>query len=287
MPFNLEKAKQIHNNYYDYSHVKYVDVYTKVEIICPKHGSFLQSPKIHIYSKGGCKLCSIERITGSFDFSKARNLHCDFYDYSKVRYQNSMVKVEIVCPLHGSFLQTPDKHLSGCGCPRCKAERIGDFNRLPADQFITRAENFHLHKYNYDQVKYVNMKTRVTILCPKHGEFEQTPNNHLAGNGCPHCSTSVSGSGDRWLSSFNNPNMLREHNLWIEGRRFRVDGFDPQTNTIYEYFGVFWHGCPSYTDHSKINPRTKIPYRHAYEETLKRIECFEQNGYNLIFVWGK
>ena len=51
--------------------------------------------------------------------SDFRQVHGDFYDYSKVIYINSCTKVIIICPVHGEFEQTPNSHLSGQGCPEC------------------------------------------------------------------------------------------------------------------------------------------------------------------------
>lgn len=289
MPFNTLKAHQIHSHKYDYSKVVYVDSATKVEIICPVHGTFWQSPKIHIYGKGGCKQCANDRVRGAFAADKAASVHSGRYDYSNVKYVNADTKVEIICPSHGSFWQTPDKHINvGTGCPGCKSALLSSDRRLTIPGFVERATQVHGTLYDYSKVAFTNMHDRVEILCPRHGSFWQTPTNHVDGaNGCPSCSTNVSRSGDLWISSFNIPSIMREHVICIDGKRYKVDGYDPATNTVYEYFGVFWHGCPSYTDHSKINPRNNIPYQVLYEKTLERIEVFKRAGFNLVYQWGK
>lgn len=53
--------------------------------------------------------------------------------------------------------------------------------------FISKARQVHGDKFDYSKVNYVNSQTKVTIICPIHGEFEQKPNNHLNGQGCIHC----------------------------------------------------------------------------------------------------
>lgn len=68
---------------------------------------------------------------------------------------------------------------------------------------------------------------------------------------------------------------------------YKVDGYDPKTNTIYEYFGVFWHGDPDYTDHTKMNPCNKIPYKQLYQRTQQRIKTFRDTGYSVVYAWGK
>ena len=106
------------------------------------------------------------------------------YDYSKVDYKQSKIKVIIICPIHGEFEQTPDHHLSGQGCPKCKA----DEKRSSTEQFVQRSILVHGEKkYDYSKVDYKQSKIKVIIICPIHGEFEQTPDHHLSGKGCPFC----------------------------------------------------------------------------------------------------
>jgi hypothetical protein len=114
----IDSAIKIHGNKYDYSRVKYINSRTNVCIICPEHGEFWQTPHSHL--KGfGCKKCSKQVYdTGSF-ITKAKKIHGDKYDYSKVNYVDSKTKVCIICPEHGEFWQRPDMHLSGHLCPFC------------------------------------------------------------------------------------------------------------------------------------------------------------------------
>ena len=106
------------------------------------------------------------------------------YDYSLVDYKHSKTKVIIVCPEHGEFNQTPANHLSGNGCPKCSI----DEHRSSIEQFIRKAIFVHGEKkYDYSKVDYKQSQSKVIIVCPEHGEFEQTPNNHLKGQGCPKC----------------------------------------------------------------------------------------------------
>jgi hypothetical protein len=93
-------------------------------------------------------------------------------------------------------------------------------------------------------------------------------------------------SGKTWIDSFNNPNMVREHIQLINGKRFKFDGYDPTTNTVYEYFGFFWHGHPEHTDHTKINPRTKTTFASLYAATLDKIRMIEDAGFTLVYAWG-
>ena len=118
---------------------------------------------------------------------EATEKHKGKYDYSKVEYVNKRTKVCIICPEHGEFWQTPGNHTQGRGCPRCANEANGERCHSSKEEFIKKAHEEHGDKYDYSKVDYVNNKTKVCIICPEHGEFWQTPNDHLKGIGCQKC----------------------------------------------------------------------------------------------------
>jgi hypothetical protein len=124
---------------------------------------------------------------------KARKIHSDKYDYSKVEYVNNKTKVSITCPLHGDFWQTPKYHLDGCGCKMCYNEKRGKTHKLNTTTFIEAAIKKHNDKYSYKKCIYTAIHEKVCIICPKHGEFWQNANNHLRGQGCPLCANSKKG----------------------------------------------------------------------------------------------
>lgn len=115
--------------------------------------------------------------------NKAKSIHGNKYDYSLVNYINNRTKVKIVCESHGKFEQRPDSHLSGSGCLKCFHSYITKNNMY----FIDKAKKIHGDKYDYSLLDYKNCRTKIKIICPIHGEFEQTPSNHLSGDGCYDC----------------------------------------------------------------------------------------------------
>jgi len=125
---------------------------------------------------------------------KAKKVHGENrYDYSKVSYVNSRTKVTIICKKHNKeFLQSPNKHLSGRGCPICSITNRNDKNRCTLEEFIEKAKKVHgENRYDYSKVNYVNNETEVTIICPKHGIFSKIPREHTSKSkksGCPKCS---------------------------------------------------------------------------------------------------
>jgi len=199
----INKAHEVHGDKYDYSKVEYINSKTKVRIVCPKHGEFLQTPNMHLRGSG-CPNCGIESRTSSRknsleDFiNKAREVHGDKYDYSKVEYVDSHTKVCIICPKHGEFWQSPNTHLSGHGCIKCCKYRIGPKSKLTTEEFIRRAKEIHGDKYDYSKVEYVDFRTKVCIICPEHGEFWQAPKGHLNGQGCSKCA-GMNKTTEEWI----------------------------------------------------------------------------------------
>lgn len=114
------------------------------------------------------------KLTTEQFISKAKLVHGDRYDYELVEYINNRTKLIIVCREHGQFEQKPASHLQGKGCPSCTVNR-----KLITETFIQKATLVHNNKYSYDLVEYVNNKTKVKIICPTHGQFEQSPSHHL------------------------------------------------------------------------------------------------------------
>jgi len=182
----LEKSKVLHNDKFDYSLVEYVNNRTKVSIICPVHGEFTQIPHSHLSGNGCDKCARIYRKSTTEEFiSKAKLVHNDKYDYSLVEYVESKLNVKIICPVHGEFTQTPSNHLSGSSCHKCNC--LTGYRKSTTEEFISKAKLLHNDKFDYSLVDYINNRTKVSIICPVHGEFTQTPASHLSGRGCLKC----------------------------------------------------------------------------------------------------
>ena len=178
----IKRAREVHGDTYTYGSVKYVNQQTKIIITCPKHGDFQQLPTNFIRGYG-CPKCSKNvRDTETF-INKAKDVHGNRYDYTKVLYKRTDFPVTIICPEHGEFEQLPSVHLSGSKCPKCSHRSY----KLTTEEFIKRAHEVHGDKYDYSKVKYVNSQTIVTITCPEHGDFNKLPPDHLKGSGCKIC----------------------------------------------------------------------------------------------------
>jgi len=115
----IKKARGVHNNKYDYSKVKYKSSHIKIIILCKEHGEFEQIPNSHL-KKCGCPKCfGNKKLTTQEFIKKAKQIHGNKYNYLKVKYKNSHIKIIILCKKHGEFKQIPTHHLNGHGCQRC------------------------------------------------------------------------------------------------------------------------------------------------------------------------
>lgn len=120
---------------------------------------------------------------------QAAKKHGGKYDYSKVEYKNDHTPVKLKCNRCGTvFEQIPMSHLRGSGCDKCNRkvameERI----KRAAAKFKKQATLKHNSKYTYDRFVYKGAKFLSIITCPIHGDFKQTPGNHLTGYGCDKC----------------------------------------------------------------------------------------------------
>ena len=244
----IEKANTIHNNKFDYSNVIYINNSTKVKIVCPLHGEFEQTPNNHLNGKS-CYECGIIKISKKNKLAQeefidmANKIHNFKFDYSNTNYLNSKTKIEIICPFHGSFIQSPSDHLSKCGCPKCGFKSMVELRRKKDEiHFELKAKRIHGNTYDYSNVEYKSATKKIKIICKKHGEFLQTPNIHLDGCGCPKCNES---SGERKIRIFLENKQIsfvqqKTFDECINTKTFKKLKFDfylPEFNLCIEFDG--------------------------------------------------
>jgi len=268
----IPNAQVKHGDTYDYSAVEYIDSLTKVNIICKIHGSFFQTPKAHL---NGCKCpeCSNEKqrkTQTSKDFiPNSIAKHGLTYDYSEVEYVHSKTKVKIICKIHGPFLQIPNDHLNGSGCPECSNKK--QRKTQTSKDFIPNAIVKHGLKYDYSEVEYIHSHEKVKIICKEHGPFLQTPNAHLQDKGCFKC-----GNENRAITSNEKakkdfiPESIVEHGDTYDYSEVEYINNKTKVNIICKEHGPFLQtpashlsgcGCPNC---GKI--KVAHNWLHLYEE---------------------
>ena len=276
----IKKAKNVHGDKYDYSLVDYKNNRTHIEIICKIHGSFLQTPSDHLSGKG-CKECGKEkskedtrsRIMLSKDefIKRANNVHKNLYDYSKIEYVDTRTKIKIVCKIHGSFLQTPQKHMSGRGCPTCGRERTIEHNFSNTQDFIYKAKLLHGNLFDYKKVDYKGADIKTEIICKKHGSFFQSPHNHLKGSGCPKCGVFASKLEIEivnFIKTFYSGEVITNSKDVIPP--MELDIYIPSLNLAIEFNGGYWHS-------EKFKPKDYhfLKYNLCKDKNIRLISIWE------------
>ena len=194
----IERSNKVHNNKYIYDKLAYVNVHTTGIIGCPIHGYFEQEIKSHLHGYG-CRECAFDknreranlsRTTKEEFVNEGTTIHDGKYTYDNFIYTNIHEKSYITCKDHGDFLQSATVHIhQKCGCPRCGIIEQTAPRTHTKDIFIEKAIEVHGNKFDYSLVNYINMNTYVSIICNTcKNIFNQTPDSHLGGDGCPECS---------------------------------------------------------------------------------------------------
>lgn len=176
-----EAGRAVHGDEFDYSQVKYKNNKTPVSLTCSKGHTTMIAPANHLNGTRCSKCTGTAKLTTEEFIARSVEIHGSKYDYSKAVYKTSQQMIKIICPVHGEFEQLAYCHMTGQGCPKCRG--LGK----TTDEFVKEAKSVHGDKYNYEKSVYVTSKTKLTIACPKHGDFQQSPNSHLKGSGCPEC----------------------------------------------------------------------------------------------------
>ncbi len=268
----IEKSINVHGNKYDYSLVVYINSRTKVKIVCPEHGIFEQKPNSHLQGQKCFKCMETKKTLKSF-IEESNIIHNNKYDYSLVKYKNAHTKVKIICPEHGVFEQTPNVHITKkCGCKKCSDKN----QQLSKDEFIIKSNILHNNKYDYSLVEYVGTYNKVKIICPIHGVFEQTPNNHMNNNNeCPLCKSNISKGEEKIILYLENKKIkyIWQHtfsNCKLK-RLLPFDFYLPEYNMCIEYDGRQHFESVEYFG------GVKTLYKTKERDNIKNEYCLKNN----------
>ena len=275
----ISDSKKLHGDKYDYSKVVYNGAHTKVILGCAEHGEFEMKPNSHLLRQGcykcGKRTVSMKLSSNKEEFiQKSKSIHGDKYDYSKVEYKGNKTPVIIVCKIHGEFLQKPNGHLDGDGCIRCGLIMSADKNRKTLRQFIQEATEVHGDKYDYSKVEYKNSREKIIIICKKHGEFLQSPQDHtLSHAGCVRCNNKTEGKLYEKLRPFYPTLMTQYKQEWCKKLLYLPFDFCiPEYKIIIELDGP---------QHFQQISNWSSP-EEQYENDKYKEKCANENGYSVI-----
>ena len=236
----IEKSKSRHGDKYDYSKVPNTfDTRDKVSIICNFCKNEFECSAYYHYQKYSYSCPECKRSNKFTEtISEFIKIHNNKYSYpqSYKYFKNMKSLIPIECPEHGEFKQLVHNHKQGKGCFKC-IDKSKDLQ-----YFLEKSEIIHSDYYNYSKVNFKNMRSKVSIICPEHGEFKQNPSNHIQGKGCFRCNQS---HGERIIT-----NLLISNNVeYISEKKFenlvsdsdvnlRFDFYIPSKNIVIEYDGI-------------------------------------------------
>lgn len=220
----------------------------------------------------------MKKLTKNEFIEKAKQIHGDKYDYSKVEYINNKTKVCIIdIKDNKEFWQTPANHLKGFG------HNYRNKRNFDEKEYIKKAKNLYGNLYDYNNINYKNLRNDITIYCKEkyengkeHGYFIVNAHNHLHGRCCPLCSGS---SYEKIIS-----NELHKNNIkfiYQCGKRklkcidnLFLDFFIPKYNIVIECQGK---------QHFKYNSffhidKTENNFR---DNDIKKYQLCKENGIDL------
>lgn len=190
------------NSTIDYSQVVYINQSTRVKLYCRKHDHhFTAPPKQHAKGDSGCKFCSRDNRIANRKSAKitAEELRCLIKQKGKGKYtypdmstfEGMSTKMLFVCDIHGDRWQTPSNYLAGVHeCERCAVAATKSKLRISKNEWMRRIEEKHGKKFSYpgwNELKVEGQNTKLQVICPQHGLFEQQLVAHVRSNGCPKC----------------------------------------------------------------------------------------------------
>lgn len=275
----IKKAKLVWGDKFDYRDVKYIRNNVPVTIW---YGDikFQQQPNHHLEHRLPLCLSPKKKHTNDELIKKFNEVHHNAYTYGDFVYKNAKEKnIPVYCHKigvdgkeHGLWYVNATNHLSGCGCPKCKAEKLSKYFASSKEDFIEKARKIHGNKYIYDKVEYKNNSTDVIITCPIHGDFKQVPHNHLQGKGCPLCNESHLEEIVRNTLENNKINYESYyHPQWL-GKQ-SLDFYLPDYN-----IGIECQGEQHYKENHFFEPLSV-----AKERDFKKLELCKEHGIKLIY----
>jgi hypothetical protein len=271
----------------------------KVTIICKEHGDFEQMPYSHLDGHG-CPCCAViirsnnKRKTLEEFKENARSVHGNKFDYSKVDYIDTATKVIIICKEHGEFEQTPNNHfIQKQGCPNCGVITAHNKTRKSTEEYIKDAKLVHGDRYDYSEVNYKSCHTNITIICKKHGKFEQEAGNHLGGANCYKCGIiSQAEKRKTTLQEFIDRSNIEHNNIYDYYETIYVNG-TTKIKIICKIHGVFEQTPDSHLAGSGCCKCSRIRSAKkrtlTYDEFIKKSRLVHGDKYdysNVVYTYS-
>jgi hypothetical protein len=133
------------------------------------------------------RFMSTNKLTTEEFVKRATDTHGNKFDYSHFEYEGYRQKIRLLCTVHGEFTQSVENHLLGRECKWCAYQNGAKDRTIFKDKFLQDAKIKYRDRYSYNLMDYKSFQKAVTITCNLHGNFRQSPKDHLVAEGCKHC----------------------------------------------------------------------------------------------------
>ena len=263
----IKQCREVWGDRWNYDLTLYSGITSKLRFICPEHGEFIQEASSHLQGKVGCAGC--RGVDRDSQIQKAIAVWGDRWDYSKIRFgETRLRKAPIVCLEHGLYYQSWSSHLKGVvGCLKCAGKDL--------QSKIQQAQEVWGDRWDYSTIQVGKGSARKrTIICRKHGPFQQMWADHIRGLlGCTSCSSAGTSKAEAELFEYVRslvPSAQQGVRCILPTRPlWELDIYIPELSLAIEYNGLYWH-----------NEKQKGKNYHAEKTRL----CKEQ-GIRLVHVW--
>lgn len=199
------------------------------------------------------------------------------YIFIEETFVNSHTPMKIICPKHGEFWKSP-KNIMKYECKQCSYEKRGEKYKLSTEEFIEKAKEIHGDKYGYSKTVYQATKTPVTITCPVHGDFIQTPNDHLSKKGCPLCGESHLEKELKNELIKNGVNFIQQYKTPKLGKQ-SIDFFLPDFNIAIECQGKQHFGLGGWVKN--------FDFENLKQLDEKKFNILKLNNIKIIYITSK
>lgn len=265
---------QKHGDAYNLDDVEYTSMKDYVFPSCKKHGKFKIRAFDFAYLRG-CPHCGRDnkvktpfkrkRMNMTFDEFKttAEQIHGHKYEYDESSFVNLKTKMNIICPIHGVFQQSPHSHLNGHGCNQCGVIKRSLAQTTTTEEFVEKCNKIHNGKYIYSQTNYTDCYNDVDIICPKHGLFSMAAYSHLQGHGCKQCAIEE-----------NALKMLKEQEEFIKEAKIK----HPNENNDYSLVKYVGAKIPVEIVCPNGHHYFQMPNKHLIGHGCPKCACYRSRG---------
>ena len=216
---------------------------------------------------------------------KAKEVHGNKYDYSKVIYKNNKTKIVVTCLIHGDFEIRPDCLLNGTGCPIC-----GGTKKMTTEEFIRKSNIVHNNFFIYDKCVYKGSGEKVIVKCPYHSYFEVKANNHLNGANCEKCKKEHIFHNITKLAKVNRSTKKYDTKTFIEkakivhGNKFSYEKTFYEKNSKKVIITCTYHGdfeiTPNHLLSGRGCPKCSKNYKMNTKEFIEKLKLIHGEKYD-------